>query len=122
MRTTFMFEDWQGKHKITMKRASAEWANSDCPDIWATVEKEDRRPETWRVNSGGTFIEAAPEEIQKAFITFFLASSKAFYRKYPRLNDSPRNGFWANFLKDNEREYGDLIRETVGNVTPEQAF
>ena len=97
----FIFEDWQGKHEITLKRASAEWCNSDCPTIWAVSDNP--HEDNWRVNSGGTFIESCPEEIQKDFIRFFLSSSKAFFRKYPRCNDSTRNGFWANFLHDNGR-------------------
>jgi len=68
----------------------------------------------------GTCMESLPEWMAAKFIRFFLASSKTYYRKYGR--DSLRNGFWANFLNDNSREYGELIVKTVGNITPEEAF
>src|SRR3990172_234437 len=108
MNTAFVFEDARGKHKITMRKASAEWANSDCPDIY--IVHPGAENSGWRVNSGGTFIESNQEWIQRLFIEFFLSSSKAFYRKYPHCKSSSRNGFWANFLYDNAREYNNMIR------------
>lgn len=120
MTTSFVFEDARGKHIITMKKASAEWCNSDCPDIFTVSDNVNEN--NWRINSGGTYIKSLPEWMAKRFIKFFLSSSKAFYKKYPQCrSDYNRNGFWANFLKDNYN-YSDLIYKTVGNITPEKAF
>jgi len=114
----FYYEDGAGYHELTMTRPAVEWCNSDCPEIRMTSNDEYNN---WLVNSGGTYIESCPEWVQKRFISFFLASSRAFYRKYPQCKNDPRNGFWANFLHDNTG-YLDLIKATVGNVTPEEAF
>jgi hypothetical protein len=29
----FYYEDYKGRHLITLKKACPEWINSDCPDI-----------------------------------------------------------------------------------------
>jgi len=78
----YYFEDWRGKNTITLKRASAEWVNSDCPDI-LTEEGE-----TILHNGGLNGWYGLPfenENLLKQLRRFVITSDKAFCKKYAHL-------------------------------------
>jgi hypothetical protein len=78
----YYFEDYKGKHYITLKKGSAEWINSDCPDILM----EDG---SYIVHTGGLngWYALPMQDIQllRLFRNFVLKSDKSFCKKYPDL-------------------------------------
>ena len=111
MTTRFMFQDGDGvKYHLTLRKASAEWCNLDCPTLWC--ESSDPALNGLRINSGGTYIEALPAELERLFIRFVQTSSEAFYRKYPQCRHEPglRNGFMANLIRHNPKEWARFQR------------
>ena len=105
-KTIFKYEDNFGKlHQITMRRAAPEWCNHDCPPI--TYVDYDGFP--MRINAGG-FIgcieDGVPEYIAVLYARFVLASSRAWYQKFPQYYKGSNN-FWLNFVTDLKRLRGD---------------
>jgi hypothetical protein len=80
----YYFDNYRGRNYITLKKASPEWINSDCPDIIMEHGKE------YIFHNGGLNgwyrlpIQDIP--LLRLFRKFILASDKAFCKKYPDLN------------------------------------
>ena len=99
----YVWEAYNGKHVMTMRKATPEWCNADCP----TISVIDSKPSSveyhnisgFRVNSG-LCSEALPDEIRNLFIQFVVKSSEAYYRKYQCLKEV--NGFVSNLTTDNK--------------------
>jgi hypothetical protein len=105
--------------EITLRRAAPEWCNLNCPRIWAICQDPTRDQAPWMLNSDGWIgaVEGGPEDLVVLYTRFVLASSKAFYRKYPRCDKSNRgnltNGFWHNFCRETEQFRGRLYLEHI---------
>lgn len=77
----YYYEDFNGKHKLTLIRGAAEWVNADCPSIYSDDGSE--------VYHGGSMTPHIPynidDNIRTALMSFFAKSSKAFNKRYPNL-------------------------------------
>ena len=61
--------------------------------------------------NGGLVLEDLPITLAAKFVSFVVASSESFYRKYPQCRTTPeRNGFVENLLLENER-----VQNNIGN-------
>lgn len=79
----YYFDDYRGRHFITLKRASAEWINSDCPDIM--MESGEYVFHNGGMN-GWYKLPIQDIPLLRSFRNFILKSDKAFCKKYPELN------------------------------------
>jgi hypothetical protein len=115
----FSYEDIDGKvHQITMRRAAPEWCNQDCPSI--TYVASDGFPMKINVIGWIGCIESGvPDDIAVLYARFVLASSRAWYRKFPQ-HDKGSNNFWLNFVADLKRlrgaDYCSLILDRMKGV------
>ena len=95
----FTYTDNDEKQQtITLRRASAEWCNHDCPMIIYVANDGFLT----RINAAGWIgcIESGiPDDVAVLYTRFVLASSRAWYRKYPQHNKGVNN-FWHNFKSD----------------------
>jgi len=83
----FIYEDWRGKHTITLKRACPEWINSDCPEI--TTEVGDTIFKTGINGVNDLPLWALENGTAQKLINFIIKSDLAFGKKYPEIKELP---------------------------------
>lgn len=66
--------------KLTLKRASAEWFNNDCPSIWRDSDGV-KIWHGWSMHSG-VEVDECDSDYEKMQV-FRVRSKRAFLKKYP---------------------------------------
>ena len=98
----FYYNDYRGKHNITLKRACPEWINADTPDIYFEDESL-----LWHSDISGVTdlpLWAIKDGTGEKLIKFILKSDNAFRKKYPDSKtvvpfEKTFLGSWINDLK-----------------------
>jgi hypothetical protein len=106
----YYFDDWRGRNYITLKKASPEWINSDCPDIM-----QDNGDYVFHNGGMNGWYRLPTQDISllRLFRNFVLKSDKAFCKKYPELNYVfEGNGGVVRFL---DKELPEDILEQIKN-------
>lgn len=97
----YYFEDWRGRNTITLKRASAEWVNSDCPDI--LTEEGGTILHNGGLN-GWYGLPFGNSDLIGQLRKFVVASDRAFCKKYVHLGYTFEGE--GKLVKNLDRELG----------------
>lgn len=106
MKNKFYYEDYRGKHTITLNRACPEYINADCPEIYL----EDGSL-IYKLTIAGTYdlpLFAIEDGTGKKLISFLKKSDIAFRKKYQNLS-TVNTPFEATMLGESVRELEKMI-------------